>query len=328
MAYWFLTAGVLLLLAGSETAIRGGVGLARWFDLSPLITGVCVVAVATSIPELLVCLRAAGSAAPSIALGGLLGTCILNILFVMGVGALIHPLASPPKVVLRDGGSMLFASVIVVLALLGGSVTRHAGIGLLMLFVAYMTLIIITDWRRGPEHSVPQARALYRSKGEPPPAIWALFLLLFGIVLLALGAHFTVAGSIALARLLDWPEAFVGLTVVAAALSLPKMVAMLGAVARGHTAISAGQLIEANVFNLLGVLGVTALVVPLAVPPLLADTDGVVLAAASAALLPLLAMRWRLSRPRGMVLVLAYGCYLAFVLWRQGLLPASIPGLG
>ena len=327
MAHWFLAAGALLILLGSETTIRGGVGLARWFDLSPLITGVCIVAVATSLPELLVCLRAA-PVAPAIALGGLLGTCLLNILFVMGLGALIHPLASPPKVVLRDGGAMLFASVVFLLVLLSGTVTRHAGVGLLMLFVAYMALIMFTDWRRGPEHSVPQARALYRSKGEPPHAIGALFLLLFGIVLLALGAQFTVAGSIGLARQLDWSESFVGLTAVALTLSLPKMAAVLGAVARGHTAISAGQLIEANVVNLLGVLGITALVVPLAVPSVLADTDAVLLAAASAILLPLLAMRWRLSRPRGLVLMLAYGCYVVFMIWRQGLLPHSIPGLG
>jgi cation:H+ antiporter len=324
MAYWFLGAGLLLILLGSEAAIRGGVGLARSFDVSPLMMGVFVIAAGTSAPELFVSLKAAAVNAPALVLGGLVGTGILNILFVVGFGALIHPMASSPKVVLRDGGAMLAASILLVFVLLGGVVSRQWGVVLLVAFAAYVASIIVSDWRRTPDHSVPQARALYRSEGEPPSTVGALFLLLLGFILLALGAHFTVAGSVALARQMKWDEAFVGLTVVALSLSVPKLVAMLSAVARGHTAISVGQLIEANVFDLLGVLGITALVVPLAVPRMLATTDVSVLAASSIAVLPLLAMRWRLSRLRGMLLMLAYGCYIVFIVWRQGILP--IPG--
>ena len=321
MANWIVAGGVLLLLLGSEAAIRGGVGLARAFNFSPLVIGVLVIATATSMPELFVSLRAATMGAPGIALGGVVGTSILNILFVLGLGALIHPMASPPKVVFRDGGMMLLASLALIAASFTGVLSRQIGALLLLGLVAYIVLVFITDWRRTPDHSVPQARAIYRSQGEVPSVFAALFILAVGFILLVLGAHFTVQGSLALARHWHLDSTAMGLTVVAAALALPKLIVTLVAAFRGYTSIAVGQLIGAAVFNIFGVLGVTALVAPLTIPPMLAQTDFIVLAAASAALLPVLAMRWCLSRPRGFILILAYGGYLAFVAFRQGLLP-------
>ena len=320
MAYWFLAAGVLLLLIGSEAAVRGGVGLARIFGMPPLLIGILVIASITSAPELFVSLRAATAGAPDIALGDIVGGSIINLLPILGLGALIHPMVSPPKVVLRDGGTMLAGSLAVVFLALGGTVARHDGLLLLAGLAGYVALTFFTDWRRTPDHSVALASALGRMKGEPPHTIAALFLLLFGLIVLPLGAHFSVSGSVAIARDLHLQDAFVGLTVVALGTSLPKLIFTIVAAVRGRTDVAVGHLICANVFNLFGVLGITATVMPLAVSPLLGSADVYVLAAASAAVLPLLAMRWRLSRPRGVLLVLAYGCYLAFIVWRQGLL--------
>jgi cation:H+ antiporter len=327
MAHWILIAGLALIVLGSEAAIRGGVGLSRVFGIPPLFTGVFVIAVATSAPELFVSLRAATMDASDIVLGGLIGTNILNILLVLGLGALIQPMVSAPKVVVRDVGAMLLAGLIVAFFLIGGGVARTAGIVLLALLALYVAVILITDWRRSEDHSVPVARALYRSQGEEPSALGALVVTVIGIVLLALGAHIVVLGSLALARELHLEETFVGLTVIALATSLPKLIVTLAAAVRRQTGIAVGQLIGANVFNLLGVLGVTALVSPLKAPSALATTDVWIMVVASAALLPLLAMGWRLTRPRGMLLMIAYGCYLAFVFWRQGLLHAALPWL-
>jgi len=319
MANGILIAGFLLILAGNEAAMRGGVGLARAFDVSPLWTGVLVVATATVLPELFVSLRAATMGLPELALGGLIGTNILNLLLVLGLGALIHPMASPPKVVFRDGGMLLLGSAVLVVCALAGEVSRQVGAVLLLGFVAYIVLVFVTDWRRAPEHSVPLARALYRSQGEMPSVVGALFLFFLGMILLALGAHLSVLGARAFARLWGWQDAAIGLTVIAAGLSLPKLLAVLAAAARRQSSIAAGQLLGAGVFGLFGVLGLTALIEPLRFTGHLAATDVFVLFAVSAALLPLLAMRWRLSRPRGILLMLAYGCYVAFLLWRQGL---------
>ena len=328
MAYWFLAAGILLLIAGSEAALRGGVGLARVLGLSPVLIGLVVIATATSAPELFVALRAATAGAPDIALGDIVGGNIFMLLFALGLGALIRPLASPPKVVLRDGGTMLAAALVIVFFAWGGELTRSDGLFLFLGFIAYIVVTFLTDWRRSADHSVALSRALARSRNEPLPVVGGLFLLLLGAICLVLGALFTVDGSVALARALHVQQAFVGLTIIAFGTSLPKLIAALAAAIRGHTDVAVGVLIGAIVFNLLGVLGITAMVAPLAVSRMLASADVYVMVAASAALLPLLAMRWRLSRPRGALLALSYVCYVAFLAWRQGLLPLSLLGIG
>ncbi|HEY0283274.1 MAG TPA: calcium/sodium antiporter [Rhizomicrobium sp.] len=328
MAYWFLAGGLLLLIAGSEAAVRGGVGLARVMNLSPVLIGLLVIASATSAPELFVALRAATAGAPDIALGDIVGGNILMLLLALGLGALVRPLASPPKVVLRDGGAMLAGALLVAFFALNGDLTRRDGLFLFLGFLAYLAGTFFSDWRRSADHSVALSRALARSRREPPPVVGSLFLLILGLICLVLGALVTVNGSVALARALNLQQAFVGLTIVAFGTSLPKLIAVLVAAVRGHTDVAVGLLIGAVVFNLLGVLGITAMVAPLAVSRMLASADIYVMVAASAALLPLLAMRWRLSRPRGALLALSYLCYVAFLVWRQGLLPLSLLGIG
>lgn len=319
MANGILISSVLLILFGSELTMRGAVGLARAFEVPQLFIGILVISVVTVLPEAFVLFRAMSMASPEIALGGLVGTNIINILFVMGLGALIHPMASPPKVVFRDGGALLLGCVALIACAWTGEVSRQAGALLLLVLIAYVGLVFVTDWRRAPEHSVPLARAKFRSEGEGASVTAALFLLVVGLTMLALGAHLGVLGSIHLATQLGWSEVTVGLTVVALGLSLPKLVVTLISAMRGHASIAVGHLLGAGVFSLFGVLGLAALVRPLVFPAVLADTDVYLLAAASLALLPLLAMRWRLSRPRGILLMIAYGCYLGFLLWRQGL---------
>ncbi|MDE2110618.1 MAG: sodium:calcium antiporter [Alphaproteobacteria bacterium] len=327
MACWFLIAGFLLLLVGSEMVMRGGIGLAQASGMSPLLIGLVVISAASSSPELFVALRAAMTDAPDIALGGIVGGCILNLLLVLGLGAIIRPMSSPPKVVLRDGGAMLLASLAVIAITWSGFVTRTSGGFLLAAFALYLAVTFLSDWRRSSEHSVVLARAGARMRSEPLPGVGALFLLLVGGVGLALGANFSVAGSIAVAREFHLQEAFVGLTIIAFGVSLPKLLTTMVWAVRGNVNLAVGSLIGANVFDLLAVLGVTALVSPLVVSPLLASTDVYVLAGASAALLPLLAMRWRLSRPRGVMLIVAYACYLIFLAWRQGLVSSQMFGI-
>ncbi len=319
MANGILISGLLLILFGSEVTMRGAVGLARAFNVPPLVIGILVISVVTVLPEGFVLFRAATMSSPDIALGGLIGSYIINILFVMGLGALIHPMASPPKVVFRDGGALLLGCVALIACALAGEVSRQAGALLLLVLFAYVGLVFVTDWRRAPEHSVPLARAKFRSETEIPSITASVFLLALGLTMLALGAHLGVLGSIHLAAQLGWSEVTVGLTVVAVGLSLPKLAVTLISAMRGQTSIAVGQLLSAGVFSLFGVLGIVALIRPLAFPAALAESDVYLLAVASVALLPLLAMRWRLSRPRGILLMIAYGCYLVYLLWRQGL---------
>ncbi|GAA0534375.1 cation:H+ antiporter [Rhizomicrobium palustre] len=325
MADGILIAGLVMIFVSAEVILRGAVGIARQFDMPPLYTGIFVVAVLTVFPELFVTYRAATMGRPEMALGGIIGSNLIDLLLVMGLGALIHPMAAPPKVLFRDGGALLVGAVLLVIISLTGELTRQFGIVLLLASAAYVGLIAVTDWRRTPDHSVPTARALFRSEGEMPSLLGAFVLLVLGLIALALGAHLAVLGGIHLAREIGWSETTIGLTLIAAGLSSPKLLVTLTAAVRGQTSIAVGQILGACAFNLLLVLGLVAVIQPFAVPEQLRKFDVFLLAGASFILLPLIAMRWRLSRPRGVLLMIAYGCYLAFILVRQGLpLPVNL----
>jgi len=319
MADGILIAGLFLILIASEMVLRGGVGLARQFDVPPLYTGIFVLAILTVMPELFVTYRAATLGHTEMALGGIIGTNLFDLLFVIGLGALIHPLASAPKVLFRDGTAFLIGCAGLVVCALEGAISRGAGAILLIVFAGYLAILVVTDWRRAPDHSVPLARALLRSQGAMPSLAGSFFLLLLGIIVLGLGAHLSIVGGIHLATELGWSETTIGLIMIAFGLSSPKLFVTLVVAVRGEGAIVVGQILTTCALNLLAVLGLVALVHPLAIPEQLRHADVFVLAIASLILLPLLAMRWRLSRPRGVLLMLAYGCYLGFLLWRQGL---------
>lgn len=328
MAYWFLGGGLVLLLFGSEAIVRGGVAISRTLKLSPLVIGLLVVTAGTSAPEFAVSLEAATTGAPDIALANIVGSNILNLLLILGLAAVIRPLPSSPKVVLRDGGAMLFSALALALMAQGGTISRFQGLMMLTAFVLYVVAIFFSDWRRSAEHSVPCARAVQRLQdGAPQSGAAGLFTLLFGLVGLTVGAHFTVAGAEAVARAFDLPQWLIGLTVVAFGASVPELVVTLVAAARGQTHLAIGHLIGSNVFNALGALGATAALVPLNVTPALMG-DVVALAAASTLIVPLLVSRWTLSRPRGALLLASYACYLLFLAWRQGLITPQMIGLG
>jgi cation:H+ antiporter len=223
---------------------------------------------------------------------------------------------------------MLLASIALVLIARQGMVTRSEGLLLLAAFAVYVGITFFTDWRRPPEHSVPCARALAHFQGELPSATGAMFILLFGVVGLALGAHFTVDGGIALARQFHVSEALVGLTVVAFGASLPELAVTVVAASRGRTQLAIGHLIGSNIFNILGALGATAAIHPLTVAPALAAVDVLVMLGAGVLLLPMLGASWKLSRPQGAMLLASYAFYLVFLAWRQGLLTSAMVGLG
>lgn len=326
MAYWFLSAGFVLLLLGSEAAARGGVWLARAFGISPLAIGLAVLAPLTACPALFVAIRASARAEPDLALGAVLGGLLCALLFALGLGALLRPMSAPPKVIFRDGGAALLALLALIIFAQTGAITRLDGAILLAGFALYLALCFFTDWRRSPDHSVALASALARSKSEPPPAFAGLFLLALGLIALALGAHFAVLGLEPLAVALHLGEALAGLTILAAAVALPKLANVLIAALLGKTTLAVGQMLAGAVYELLAALGIVALLRPLTLSPAIATFGVYPLAGALALLLPLLAMRWRLTRPRAVLLLLVYLGYLAVLAWHQGWLPPH--GLG
>lgn len=324
-AYAFIAGGLLLLLLGSETVVRGAVGLSKSLGFSPLLIGLLVVSLGTSAPELVVSLQAAFKQVPDLALGNIVGSNIVNILLILGFGALIRPLPSSPRVVLRDGGAMLLASIALFVMMQIGTITRQEGWILLCGFVLYVVISFLTDWRRPTVLSVSETRAQARMKTDLPLAVNAL-LLIFGLGCLYFGAYFVVDGGVVIARAYHVPQAVIGLTLIALGASLPELMTTIVAATRGHTSIAIGHLIGSSIFNILLVLGLTASIRPLSVNHLLASQDIYVMLGAVILLLPMLASGWRLTRGQGALLVIFYLAYIVFLAWRQGLLSPHLLG--
>ena len=326
MAYAFVGFGLLLLIIGSESVLRGGIGLSKSFGLSPLLIGLLVVSTGTSTPEMVVSLQGALQGAPDLALGNIVGSNIVNILLIMGIGAVMRPIPTSPKIVVRDGGTLIVASLALLVLVESGTISRRDGWMLLAGFAAYVVISFVTDWRRPSPLCGSEARMLARRDGEPTPAMSAI-LLVFGLACLYFGGGYVVNGAVALARLHHVPQAVIGLTLLAVGSSLPELATTIAAAIRGQTAIAIGNLIGSNIFNILLVLGVTATVHPLSVSHMVADADIYVMLAAAGVLPLMLASRWRLTRPQGAFLMLGYAAYLAFMAWRLGYVPAGLLGV-
>ena len=328
VAFWLFGVGLVLLALGGEGVIRGGVTLNRALGFSPVIVGLFAISLGTASPTLAIAVRATVWNMPDIAIGTVIGATLINLLLILGLGGLIQPMSSAPKVVLRDGGALLAASAALALMAHYGQIGRREGILLLGGFVLYAIILAVSDWRRSAEHSVACAEAEKRSAGEAPSAGGGIFALIVGAICLVLGAHFTVGGALALSAVWHLPVSAIAMTVVALGASLPVLLITAIAALRGHTQIAIGHLISASIFNVFGVLGIAALVRPLTVAPSFAAVDALAVLGAVVLLLPLLSTSWRLSRPKAALLLLAYAGYLGFLAWRIGLMPFALMGHG
>lgn len=323
MAYAFVGFGLVLLIIGSESVLRGGIGLSKIFGLSPLLIGLLVVSAGTSAPELVVSLEGAFHGAPDLALGNVIGSNLVNILLILGLGAMMRPIPTSPKIVLRDGGVLVAASVALFVLVRAGTITGQDGWMLLAGFLAYVLLSFFTDRRRAPSHRTGDVRD--REGGGPTPAMSAL-LFIFGLACLYFGGAYVVDGGVAVARLYHVPQAVIGLTLIAVGSSLPELATTIVAAIRGQTSIAIGNLIGSNIFNILLVLGITATVHPLSVSPMVAGADIYLMLGAAVVVPLMLAARWELGRAQGALLMLAYLGYLVFIAWRQGFLAPGLFG--
>jgi len=326
LPYYLAGGGLLLLYAGGEALVRGGAGLARFMGLSPLLIGLVVLSAGTSAPEFFTVWRAVDTGHSDIALGTIIGSNIANILLVLGIGALIRPLPTSPKVVFRDGGVMVLACLVFAAMAHTGTITRNFGYGLIGGLFAFLLLAFASDWRRPSEHSMFVTRAAMRPDGEIHPAM-AMFLLALGCLFLFFGANFVTAGGVALARIHGVSEGAVALTLIAVGGSLPELFTTIVATARGYTGLAVGNLVGSTIFSLLGVTGTVAAIHPISVSASLAHQDAIILAGACVMLVPLLNSSWRLSRPEGLLLLIFYTAYIGFVAFRENLLPLAALGL-
>lgn len=310
MVYLQLFLGFALLVAGGEALVRGSVSVAERFGVSPLLIGLTLVGFGTSTPELVTSLQAAFGGFPGIAIGNVVGSNIANILLILGVAAVIMPLAIDNVSFRRDGTALAIATALAAGLIIYGSLDRWMGSVLIFALVVYLVVAYRTD-RNTVAAAGPQDDAV--GAVVPGSVLLALGLALGGIAVTILGARLTVDSAVALALLWGMSETVVGLTVVAVGTSLPELVTSVMAALRRQSGIAFGNVIGSNIYNILGILGITALVRPIPIPPQIAQLDVWVMLAATLGLI-IAVVAWRqIGRVTGLVFLGAYAAYTGWL---------------
>ncbi len=312
MVVMWMLLGLAALTVGADVLVRGASGLARAAGLPALIIGLTVVAFGTSAPELAVSVRAGLAGQADIALGNVVGSNTFNVLFILGISALIVPLVVSSQLVRLDVPVMIGVSLLVWWMAGDGTIGRGEGAILAAGLCVYTGLLIYLGRRESASKPVTEDRA-----AEPRPRLgWSVVWVLVGLGLLVLGAGWFVDSVVQLARLAGVSELVIGLTVVAAGTSLPEVATSIIASIRGERDIAVGNVVGSNVFNLLGVLGLSALVsgegLPVASAALRFDMP--VMVAVAVACLPIFLTGGRISRWEGALFCAYYGAYVAFLI--------------
>jgi cation:H+ antiporter len=312
-----IVAGLAGLLVGAELPVRGGAALASHLGVRPIVIGLTVVALGTSLPELAVGIDAVRQDSPGLAVGNIVGANLVMILLILGLSALIRPIAFERRTLRFDLPAMAAASLVLLLLALDGSLTRVEGVILGLGGAAYTAGIIWTSRRESaPVHADYAAHSERTvARGRRGLRLRAL-MMVAGIGLLLLGAEFLVDGSVEIARSLEVSEATIGLTVVALGTCSPELVTTLTSTVRGDRDIAVGNLLGSSVYNVAVVLGITVLTAPaeVQIPDGVVAADLLVLAVVALITVPVLLTGQRISRLEGGAFAAAYLSYLVWLI--------------
>jgi cation:H+ antiporter len=307
--------GLALLVAGGESLVRGATSLARAWGLPPAVIGLTVVAMGTSLPELAVGVLAALRGEPDLAVGNVIGSNIFNVTAALGITALICALPVRGSAVRLEWPVMFAASAASMLVLRDSHIDRiEAGVLLsaLVLFTAYAVRVARLEIT-GEEKIEFEESVAGRLETAHGSTLLAGGMVALGIVLLVVGGHSLVTGAVDIARFLGVTERVIGLTVVAAGTGAPELAASVVAAVRRQTDVAVANMIGSNIFNLLGILSVTALVQPIRISAAMAGSDVWWMLGTSLLLLPVLWRGMKVERWEGGALVLVYVVYVALL---------------
>lgn len=320
MTLFFFAVGLALLVAGAELLVRGSSRLAGSLGIPPLVIGLTVVAFGTSAPEMAVSVQAAAGGETAIAVGNVVGSNIFNVLFILGVAALVTPLVVHQQLVRLDVPVMIGASLLLALMAWDARLSLLEGAVLLAALAAYTAAQVRLALRERDPQVVAEYQGAIdagggtsgRTRGGWP---WQVLLVAAGLVLLVMGSRLLVESAVTFAGWLGISETIVGLTIVAAGTSLPEVAASVMASIRGERDIAVGNVVGSNVFNILGVLGVSALVSGqgLPVPASVLAFDLPVMLAVAVACLPIFFTGWSIARWEGAVFLGYYVAYTGFL---------------
>lgn len=308
----FIASGLALLVIGGSFLVKGTVALAERLGISALVISLTVVAFGTSAPELLVAIQAVLAGAPELALGNVVGSNTANVLLILGLPMAIFTLNLSPKIQTESRGNfaiMLGATVVFSALCWMGAIGRIQGVILLICLGAILT--------RNLQQALikPQPQTNPTPKKSPLSLPKALFALLIGLAALPLGGKLLIDGAINIAMAFNIAPAVIGLTLVALGTSLPELATSLSAAYHKRGDIVIGNIIGSNLFNLLAIPGIAAMVAPLPVPDDFLTRDLWVMGAATLALTPFIVFGWRMGRIFGGLFVICYGLYSYLLLY-------------
>ncbi len=305
--------GLVVLLAGAELLVSGGTGLALRLGVRPIVVGLTVVSIGTSMPELAIGIDAARTGSPELAAGNIIGTNLVNLLLILGLSALLVPLAFEPRTLRFDLPAMTAASLVLYVLALDGMLGRVDGLLLCAGAIAYTWGVLRSS--RPDADAQPTARAPTEAPGWSQRPLWATLGLVGGIAIIWIGAELLVEGAVQGARTLGVSDAVVGLTVVAIGTSAPELATTVLSTLRGDRDIAIGNLLGSSVYNIALVLGITVLVAPRGIPVSseLVGADLLLLAAAVLASIPAFLSGQKMNRIEGGTFVAAYVGYLVWL---------------
>ena len=309
--------GLGLLVVGAEVLVKGASRLAASVGISPLVIGLTVVAFGTSAPELAVSVQSAYAGQADIAIGNVVGSNIFNVLFILGLSALIVPLVVSQQLIRLDVPLMIGVSVLLLLLSLDGSLSRIDG------FLLFSGVVIYTVWsvRESRKENTQIQEEYAEAFGEAPEPsgkvkTWIINfgLVVIGVILLVLGSRWLVDGAVMVAKTLGVSELVIGLTIIAAGTSLPEVATSVIASIRGERDIAVGNVVGSNLFNILAVLGLSSIVAPngIQIAPSALSFDIPVMIAVAIACLPIFFTGNLISRWEGGVFL---GYYVAYTLY-------------
>lgn len=316
MTLLFFLLGLVALVVGAELLVRGASKLAISVGISPLVVGLTVVAFGTSAPEVAVSIGAVLDGKTDIAVGNVVGSNVFNVLFILGLSALITPLVVNAQIIRQEVPIMIGASLVLLAFVLDGGLSRYESGLLFALLIAYTVFLIV--------QSRKQTAATQEEYQESMPAKggwdnhWAaqIALIAAGLALLVVGAGWLVEAAVAFAKAMGVSDLVIALTIVAAGTSMPEVATSITAAIKGERDIAVGNVIGSNTFNILGCLGLSGLVSAggLTMAPAVVNFDIWVMLAVAVACLPIFLTGKEIARWEGAVFLLYYAAYTAYLI--------------
>lgn len=306
-----IIAGLVVLTVGAEFLVRGGVSSALRLGVTPLVIGLTIVAFGTGAPEFVVSLDAALKGNSGIALGNVIGSNISNIALILGCAAIVRPMSVKAEILKREMPVLLAVSAFICIVMYDGVISRIDGALLTVALIAYTVGAYIMSRKKESDEVEAEYEEAVTASGRP---VWfdVLFILV-GLGALVGGSSLLISGAVTVAEMAGMSETVIGLTIVAIGTSLPELATSVVASYRNEADIAFGNAIGSNVFNILGVLGISAMITPIVVDGIRTLDIGVFLGSVIV-LWAMLGRRFDLDRPEGLILVAGYIIYITTLL--------------